>query len=254
MRPISWGCLGKFALFLSTGILRDRLDESLVSRSANAAQIRNPEKFHCGLLGRTARADLLNALFLGIPPNKRVEDCEDVTPVFHHPVEDIPEFGISLGVAVPLDHDRLRHFYVAAELFRRMAAQEQAVEKRRLALGKREVCVDFGCRNDLGNRGHKKNAVYRKAYPRQVVQAASCSLPGKSSTDSLTPAMLLSTCKPRINSKVTRFPFWESNRTTAPALPLLRRIQATPGLSPGSNRRRMLLGGSKFQKSQVAVK
>jgi hypothetical protein len=34
----------------------------------------------------------------------------------------------------------------------------------------------------LGDRGHEKNAVYRKASPRQVVQAASCGVAGKSST------------------------------------------------------------------------
>jgi hypothetical protein len=39
--------------------------------------------------------------------------------------------------------------------------------------------------NDLWNRGHEKNAVYRKAYPRQVVQPARCGLAGKASTGRL---------------------------------------------------------------------
>jgi hypothetical protein len=49
-------------------------------------------------------------------------------------------------------------------------------------LGKREVCGDFGCRNDLCDRGHEKNAVYRKAYPRQVVRNGGCGFAGKAST------------------------------------------------------------------------
>ena len=135
--------------------------------------------------------DLLNALFLGVPPDQRIEDREDVAPVFDHAVEDVAKFGVALGVAVPLDHDGLGDLDIAAELFGRMAAQEQAIEKRRLPLGKREVCGDFGGRNDLCDRGHKKNAVYRKAFPRQVVQPAKCGLAGKASTVLLTVAWLV---------------------------------------------------------------
>ncbi len=87
---------------------------------------------------------LLNALFLGVPPDQGIEDREDVAPVFDHAVENVAEFGVALGVAVPLEQDGLRDLDVAAELFGRMAAQEQAIEKRRFPLGKREVCGDFG--------------------------------------------------------------------------------------------------------------
>jgi hypothetical protein len=127
---------------------------------------------------------LLNALFLGIPPDQGIEDCQDVAPVFDHAVEDVAEFGIALGVTVPLQQDGLGYLDVAAELFGRMAAQKQAIEERRFPLGKREVCGDFGL-HDLWNRGHEKNAVYRKAYPRQVVQPARCGLAGKASTGRL---------------------------------------------------------------------
>src|ERR1700733_3062640 len=105
----------------------------------------------------------MDALFLGVPAYEGIEDCEYVPAVFDHAVEDVAEFGVALGVAMPLDHDGLGHFDVAAKLFGRMSAQEQAIEKRRVPLGECEVCVDFGCRDDLCDRGHKKNAVYRKA-------------------------------------------------------------------------------------------
>jgi hypothetical protein len=67
-------------------------------------------------------------------------------------------------------------------LIGRMATQEQTIEKRRFPLGKREVGGDFGWYDELGNRGHEKTAVYRKAYPRQVVQTARCGVAGKTST------------------------------------------------------------------------
>ena len=131
------------------------------------------------------KADLLNALFLSVPTNQGIEDRQDVAAVFDHAVEYVAKFGIALGVAVPLDHHGLRHFDVAAQLLRRMATQEQTIEKRRLPLRKREVRGDFGL-HDLWNRGHKKNAVYRKASPRQVVRDAACGFRGKSSTLCLT--------------------------------------------------------------------
>jgi len=67
---------------------------------------------------------LLNALFLGVPPYQGIEDCQDVAAIFDHAVEDVAEFGVALGVTVPLDHDGLGHFDVAAKLLGRMSAQE----------------------------------------------------------------------------------------------------------------------------------
>jgi hypothetical protein len=77
-----------------------------------------------------------------------------VAAVFHHPEENIPQFWIALGVAVPLDEDGGRHLDIAAELFGRVAAQKETVEKSRLALGKSEVCGDFNG-NELCHRTHK---------------------------------------------------------------------------------------------------
>jgi hypothetical protein len=140
---------------------------------------------------RTAGSDLLNALLLGVPPDQGVENGQDMAAVFDHAVEDVAEFGVALGVAVPLDHDGLRHFDVAAKLFGRMPAQEQAVEKRGFPLRECEVCGDFGWYDDLCDRGHKKNAVYRNASPRQVVRNGGCGFAGKTSTTDLTVAWVV---------------------------------------------------------------
>ena len=40
-------------------------------------------------IGLTKGLELLNALLLPVPAHKRVEDCEDVTPVFNHTGKNI---------------------------------------------------------------------------------------------------------------------------------------------------------------------
>jgi hypothetical protein len=132
----------------------------------------------CG--GRELR--LLDALLLSVPANQGVEDRQNMAAVFDHAVEDVAEFGVTLSVAVPLQQNGLRDLNVAPELFGRVAAQEKAIEKGRFPLGECEVCGDFG-RNELGNRGHKENAVYRKASPRQEVRAAGCGEPDNAGTE-----------------------------------------------------------------------
>jgi hypothetical protein len=195
MRAISRGCLRKRDLFLSTGILSGRTGRrsGFTHRERTGIESRG----FCGFLvemwrtGKIAGRELLNALLLGVPPNQGIEDGEDVPPVFDHAVEDVAELGVALGVAVPLDHDGLGHFDIAAQLLGRMAAQEQTIEKRRFPLGKREVGGDFGRYDELGDRGHEKNAVYRNASPRQVVQTARCGEAGKTSTVSGTVLQIL---------------------------------------------------------------
>jgi hypothetical protein len=58
-----------------------------------------------------------------------------------------------------------------------VAAEEQAVEKSRLALREVEIVDGFG-RSELWHGGHKKNAVYPKARPRQVGLEFLCYVPG----------------------------------------------------------------------------
>ena len=105
---------------------------------------------------------LLDALFLGVPAYQGVEYGENVAAVFDHTVEDVAEFGVALGIAVPLQEHRRGHLNIAAELLWGMAAQEETVEKGRLALRKREVCGDFHG-NDLCNRGHKEKCSLPKS-------------------------------------------------------------------------------------------
>jgi hypothetical protein len=123
MRAIPWGCLGEFALFHRTGISGGRTGRrSGFAPSENRTdRLRGAEvgKISWRIIkayGRWALEGLLDALFLCVPANKGIEDRKDVAAVLDHAVEDIAEFGIALGVTVPLDHDGLRHFDIAAKL------------------------------------------------------------------------------------------------------------------------------------------
>src|SRR5437016_5215807 len=60
-----------------------------------------------------------------------------------------------------------------------MPAQEEAIKKGRLALREVEIVHDFGG-HELWHRGHRENAVYPKAAPRQVELPFSCRFPGNS--------------------------------------------------------------------------
>jgi len=110
---------------------------------------------------------LLNALRVTIRTHKGIEDGQDVTAVIHHARKNIAKLRVAFCLAVPFGQDDRGHFDVLPQLVRRMAAQEQAVEKGSLTLREVEIVHDFGG-NELWHRGHRENAVYRKAAPRQV--------------------------------------------------------------------------------------
>src|ERR1700719_3790167 len=97
--------------------------------------------------------------------------------VFHHTEENIAQFGLTLGVAMPLCQHRWRHLDVAPQLFCGMAAQKESVEKCGLALRIFEIQRDFRG-NELCHCGHGERAVYRKASPRQVVPRPLCRVTG----------------------------------------------------------------------------
>ena len=175
---------------------------------------------------RMVRVDsgwLLNALLLCVPADQGIEYGEDVAPVFDHAIEDVPQFRVALGVAVPLQQYRRRHLDVAAQLLGRVPAQEQSIEERRFALRKREVCGDlYG--NDLGDRGHKEK----------------CSLPKSVSASSGTVAYM---------SRAGQLPVLYARGLSAADRDDARTVSAgyrqfpfdtTPGLPGDSNRRRML--------------
>src|SRR5437868_12600452 len=66
---------------------------------------------------RIALHFLLNALHLAVPPDQRVKNRQNVTAVFDHAEENVAEFWLALGIAVPLRKHRRRHFNVTAQLF-----------------------------------------------------------------------------------------------------------------------------------------
>ena len=103
----------------------------------------------------------------------------DVTAVVHHARKNISKLRIPFRLAVPLSKDRRGHFDISPQLLRRIAAQEQAVEKGGLTLREVEIVHDFGG-NELWHRRHEENAVYPKALPRQVGLLFSCRVPGNS--------------------------------------------------------------------------
>src|ERR1700682_1214498 len=100
--------------------------------------------------------------------------------VFHHAEEDVAQFGFALGIAMPFCKHCWRHLNIAPQLFCRMTAQKEPVEKCSLTLRIFEIQRDFRG-NELCHRGHGERAVYRKASPRQVVPRLSCRVQVKAS-------------------------------------------------------------------------
>src|SRR5262249_19879186 len=88
--------------------------------------------------------------------------------VVHDALKNIAELWIAFRFAMPFCQYRGRHFDIAAQHFRGMAAQKQPVKERSLALRILQIRWLY-CRNELYCRRHGESAVYRKAFPRQVV-------------------------------------------------------------------------------------
>jgi hypothetical protein len=86
---------------------------------------------------------LLYAVVLNVRADQSIENCQDVSAVFHHTREDIAQFRLAFRLAVPFGQNHRRHFNISTELFRGMAAQEQTVEKRGFSLWEVEVVHDF---------------------------------------------------------------------------------------------------------------
>src|SRR5246127_254611 len=116
---------------------------------------------------------LLDAMVLYFGADQGVEDGEDVPAVFEHARENIPKLGFALGFAMPLGQNSGRNLDVLAQFVRGMPAQEQSVEKCRFPLRILQIHSDFG--RQVGGHGrHRKNAVYRKSFPRQVELGSRC--------------------------------------------------------------------------------
>jgi hypothetical protein len=119
---------------------------------------------------------LLNAQLLVIGTDERIEDSQNVAAVIHHARENVSQVRVAFGFAMPFGQDRGWNFDIPAQLIGGVAAQEQAVEKRCLALREVKIVRDFG-RSELWHGGHKKNAVYPKTRPRQVGLRFFCRVP-----------------------------------------------------------------------------
>jgi hypothetical protein len=115
------------------------------------------------------RSRLLNALGARFGIHEDIKNGEDVAAVIEHARENVAERRIAFRFAVPLDQNRRRNFDVASQFLRGMPAQEQAVEKRGLALREIEVVPRFVVRSGgrhngrIGDRLHKtKKTVQRR--------------------------------------------------------------------------------------------
>jgi hypothetical protein len=92
---------------------------------------------------------------LAVGAYKGIKDCEDVSTVLNHAMENIAELRFAFGFAVPLEKNGLRNFDIPTQLIGGMATQKETVEKSRLALREGEVVDDFGG-NELWHRGHRE--------------------------------------------------------------------------------------------------
>ena len=72
---------------------------------------------------------LLHAGSVVFAVEKRLEDRQNVPPVFHHAPAEFAERRLALGLAMPASQHLRRHFDIPAQLLDRVPAQKQAVEK-----------------------------------------------------------------------------------------------------------------------------
>src|SRR2546425_3091494 len=92
---------------------------------------------------------LLQAVYPRVVADQGLENGQDVAAVLDYPLEHTAQARLALRFAVPFGKNSGRDLDVAAQLFRRVAAQKQPVEKGRLALRKLEVALAIvrGCGN-----------------------------------------------------------------------------------------------------------
>jgi len=80
---------------------------------------------------------------LDVRPDQRIENRQDMAPVFHHTGKNVPQLGLAFRFAMPLCQHQRRNLDILAELLRRMAAKEKPIEKCRFPLREVEVMNDF---------------------------------------------------------------------------------------------------------------
>ena len=108
--------------------------------------------------------------------NQGVKNGQHMPSIFDHAGEYVAEVRLAFRVFMPLGEDRSGNFDVATQLFRGVTTQEQAVEKRRLALRKFQIRGQLH-RHYWSDRPHCEKAVYPKLFPRQVGPPSFCRVP-----------------------------------------------------------------------------
>lgn len=81
---------------------------------------------------------------LPVRTDQQVKDSQDMPAVFHHAGKNVSKLGFAFGVLVPFGQNRRGNFNVAAQLFRGVSAQEQAIKESRFALREVEIRNEFG--------------------------------------------------------------------------------------------------------------
>ena len=96
--------------------------------------------------------------------NQGVENRQDMTPIFYHPLQNLAQTWFALGLPVPASQNMRRHFDIAAEFFGGMAPQKEAVEESRFSLRILEFPLSFvACdADDVGS--HTKKAQFTRSF------------------------------------------------------------------------------------------
>jgi hypothetical protein len=100
--------------------------------------------------------------------DERIEDRKDVPPELEDAEKAAALIGLAFRFAVPLGEDVGRHFDVATQLLRRMAAEEEAVEKGRFAVRVFQLVLAFDFFHQRPRRSKQaENGVYGNGFPCQ---------------------------------------------------------------------------------------
>jgi len=105
--------------------------------------------------GECERAGLLKFLGGGVVADQIFKDGQDVLSIADDGLQDGPELGLAHRFTVPLSENRCGDLDVLAQLFGRMATQEQAVKKRGLTLRELEILQRLLQRVCLSRHGRK---------------------------------------------------------------------------------------------------
>ena len=114
--------------------------------------------------------ELLYPLLLTIPADQSIKYSQNVTTVFHNPMENVPQTGVFLRFLMPLGQSGYGHFDVPAKLLGRVAAKKETVEEGRFALRELKILQSFV--EWVGQSGHRRNRSLQISTSASRVRAA----------------------------------------------------------------------------------